>query len=154
MIARLAERFWGKVDCSDTAAEACWSRRGVPGTDGYGQVVLDRKPMKAHRLAWELEHGPIPERMFVCHRCDNRFCVRPAHLFLGTCADNQADMAAKGRSLRGERHNMTILSDDDVLDIRAVRAFGGSQKAIAKAYGVARSTIGLICQRKTWRHLP
>lgn len=99
-----ADRFWSKVDTSD-GLFGCWiwtasrfTKRG-----GYGQFHEWPKVRYAHRVAWELTHGPIPDGMVVMHACDNPPCVNPQHLSLGTIADNAQDMVAKGRSLKGAR---------------------------------------------------
>jgi hypothetical protein len=84
-----AARFWPKV----RKDRGCWVWTGATTTTGYGR--LSGQP--AHRLSWEIHHGPIPAGLFVCHRCDNPGCVRPDHLFLGTHEANMADMVAKGR---------------------------------------------------------
>lgn len=75
----------------------CWNWTGFINPKGYGQLSFKRRTVRAHRLAWALAYGPIPDGLCVCHRCDNRRCVRPDHLFIGTNLDNMRDMVAKGR---------------------------------------------------------
>lgn len=109
----LPERFWLNVEKS----AGCWEWIGAKRSTGYGQIVKDHRNYLAHRVAWELTNGPIPDGMFVCHHCDNRTCVRPDHLFLGTTTDNMRDMVAKGRHFsrtkperyaRGERSGSVL----------------------------------------------
>ena len=97
----IEERLWAKIDTSGTSQ--CWEWQGSRKPNGYGQILVipDHGPRRVaytHRLAWELFYGPIPPDLYVLHRCDNRPCCRPQHLFLGTHVDNMADMAAKGRA--------------------------------------------------------
>jgi HNH endonuclease len=97
----LAVRLWSKVDRSG-GPDACWPWLGArtsirPTRPGYGELLAWGKHAYAHRIAYHLAVGPIPEGMLVCHTCDNGLCCNPAHLFLGTARDNTRDMMAKGR---------------------------------------------------------
>ena len=88
------ERFWEKVDLNDY----CWEWIGYKRRDGYGWFEFNYKPVKAHRFSWEFFNGEIPKNLCVLHRCDNRSCVNPAHLWLGTKAQNNTDRKIKGRN--------------------------------------------------------
>lgn len=131
-----AEMFWARLDRSDPAR--CWEWHGSGLRTGYGRVSFGGRLWLTHRLAYELANEPIPDGLHVLHRCDNRRCCNPAHLFLGTHADNVADMVAKGRQARK-------LTDDDVISIRSryrERGRGGmTLRALAEEYGVNPITI-------------
>jgi hypothetical protein len=99
----LETRFWSKVD--QRGPDECWEWTASRNQFGYGQIMLGAygtggkaRPFFAHRIAWELIHGPIETGLFVLHRCDNPPCVNPAHLFLGDQSDNMKDAHAKGRT--------------------------------------------------------
>lgn len=96
------EKFWSKVAKSD----GCWEWQGARRGNGYGVIYKQGKGTQAHRLSWTITNGAIPAGMYVCHKCDNRPCVRPDHLFLGTHTDNMRDCGAKGRNVgrRGMAH--------------------------------------------------
>lgn len=159
----ITKRFWAKVDTSG-GPDACWEWQAYRMPLGYGQMnVGGRKGSAhlAHRLAWEIVRGPIPEGIEVCHNCpdgDNSACVNPAHLFLGTHAENMADMGHKGKAgplepCRGVRHPAARLSEQDVRAIRAAVSSGESCPSVATRYGMCRSTIQKIANGKLWGHL-
>lgn len=96
--------FWRKVNLSGE----CWMWTSGVSPKGYGLFTIAGKTHRANRYAWELENGPVPSSMLVCHNCDTPGCCRPSHLYLGTAADNQADKVAKGRQLKGDNHPMHL----------------------------------------------
>ena len=138
---KLIRRFWSKVQKSDN----CWRWTGRPMTVGYGYFSMLVEGVKkdgyAHRASWEIHYGPIPDGLCVLHRCDNRMCVNPAHLFLGTRAENQQDAAAKGRMPHGEAHWAAKLSDTDVDTIVQRIAAGETHASLGKEFGVSRQAI-------------
>lgn len=121
-------------------------------SDGYGHAWKDGKLKKAHRIAWEEANGPIPNGLCVCHRCNNKGCVNPDHLYLGTHAQNIQDAYNDGLISRpeGEEHYKTKLTADDVI---AIRSDTRTQSAIAKAYGITQGAVSGIINRRTWRHM-
>lgn len=124
--------------------------------NGYGQLNVGGRPMLAHRYSWERSNGPIPSNLHVLHRCDNRRCVNPDHLFLGTNLDNIRDMTLKGRgvgpSLHGESHPMVKLTWSKVQEIKRVYHAGGvSQRFLATQFGVSQTAIGRIVSGRGWR---
>lgn len=143
------QRFWSYV----RKADGCWIWTGRREVFGYGSMSVKRRNVKAHRYSYELHIGPIPPGVYVCHRCDNPPCVNPAHLFLGTQADNMADAAAKGRVEYGERHHTARLTASGVVDARRRVAAGEMVKDVARELGVTHSTLSNAIRRKTWRHV-
>lgn len=129
----------------------CWEWTGAKSGKGYG-LFMWRKPVVqyAHRAAWFFEHSEWPA-LCVCHRCDNRLCVRPSHLFLGTNADNNADMVAKGRQRgpAGERNTFSLLTDEDVLQIRTLATTGITQRELGEEFAVSQQCVSAIVNRKT-----
>lgn len=119
---------------------------------GYGRVRWRGRTRRAHRVLYEVEFGPIAEGLVVCHVCDNPPCIKPTHLFVGTQADNIADMVRKGRL--GPRSPKRKLTADLVLLIRKWVAGGASLRQLSKSLGIHHTTIGSAARRETWRHLP
>src|SRR6266404_3002515 len=122
----------------------------------YKQIYNnDGQPMSAHRAAWQLYCGQIPEGLLVLHRCDVMACVNPEHLFLGTQQDNMDDMIAKGRkvSLRGEAVTMSKLTENEVRAIRALSAKGVRPTIIAQKFKTSRTNVHHIVNRDSWKHV-
>lgn len=148
----IALRFWSRVRQTDT----CWLWTGSTNRHGYGYVGVPgyRRPILAHRVAWELTNGLIPRGLLVLHRCDNPPCVRPDHLFIGTHADNMQDAKEKGRTTQGQRNAASKLTDERVLLIR--RRFAVEDitiSALAREYGVGPKHMSNLLKRKIWTHL-
>lgn len=148
-MATLSERFWSKVDKSGD----CWNWTASLKSTGYGQFQMGTnrrgRPIAASRVSWFLSTGEWPpEGMQVCHRCDNRKCVRPEHLFLGTNDDNIADKVAKGRQTRGPTAPGAKLTTDNVETIRRLYTHGGlRQTQIAGLFGIDQSHVSHIVRR-------
>ena len=134
------------------SANGCWVWQGVLHPHGYGSITVNRRTIRAHRFAYERLVGPIPAGMVVCHRCDNRACVNPEHLWLGTNDENMADMAQKRRAAFGRRQHLAKLDEDKV---RQIRAIGSSmkQRDLAKQFGVSQRAVVMILHNITWRHV-
>jgi len=144
----LRERFDAKVERIPGVECHLWT--AAVNAKGYGLLWSGDRLRSAHRLAYELSKGPIPEGQHVLHRCDTPGCVNPAHLFLGTDAENTADRVAKGRSARGERHGVSKLTAAQVAEIRASDE---TQRVLGQRYGVSRSLISLIKLGHLWTHV-
>lgn len=142
------DSFWSKVVRKE---DACWEWRGSRDSSGYATLGKHKEP--AHRLSYRLHCGDIPRGMVVCHRCDNPPCTNPDHLFLGTPAENSADMVRKGRSNRGERNGHARLTEADVLTIRAERSEGWTLQAIATTHGLSIPGVHDIVTRRRWAHV-
>lgn len=118
--------------------------------NGYGQIRQDGKTAYAHRVAYELKNGPIGNGLFVLHSCDNRKCVNPDHLSLGTFDDNMADMVGKLRQAHGQKNGHAKLKPEQVREIRAAI---GTHREIAARYGVTQSLVSMIRSGRIWKHV-
>ena len=145
--------FWALVDKS--SVDGCWTWLGWrEPVGGYGRFKIKNVQHPAHKYSYLFAKGGVPAGMLVCHKCDNRLCVNPAHLFLGTPADNMRDRDAKGRQARGERSGMATLKESDVRAIRSLYRSGGfTQQKLAWIYGVAQTKVSDVVNRKTWKHV-
>ena len=143
-------RFLDKINIDPDTGCMMWT---AYVRNRYGAFRIGSKVKQAHRVAWEMKHGTIPEGMNICHRCDTPTCVNPDHMFIGTQKDNMQDCAQKGRmDHRGEKNSFAILDEDD---IRAIRALRGkkTQEEIAKMFGTARGNIANIMTGHSWAHV-
>jgi hypothetical protein len=149
------------VSKSVVADSGCWEWQGGRFNTGYGAISDKGRTRYAHRVSYAEFNGEISDGMLVCHRCDNPICVNPKHLFLGTPADNMADKAAKGRSMRGARSSTVKLTEPEV---RCIKAFlrrnppvrgshGGPCTFLARWFGVSQTAISLIHAGRNWAWL-
>jgi hypothetical protein len=139
-----------------TVGPDCWEWNAARNARGYGVINDGTRIQLAHRVAWLLEHGSIPEGISVLHHCDNAGCVRLSHLFIGTRADNNADMIAKGRSRAGANPPRGVDFWDAKLTEEIVRTIRTSTERgvdLAKRYGVSKATITDIRKRRSWAHI-
>jgi hypothetical protein len=151
------ERHRGKIAFADP--NECWPWTAGKGSKGYGRVRARGKARQAHREAYEAEHGPgSATGLVVRHRCDVRACVNPAHLEIGTVADNNRDMMERGRAARqkGAANGRSKLTEADARAIRAAYVRGcreHGQYALARRYGVGQTVVGKIVRHKLWGHV-
>ncbi len=162
----LSTRLAARVDKSG-GPDACWEWRGHRTPLGYGRIGDEgsRRVLLTHRVAWEDVNGPVPDGMYICHRCDNPPCCNPSHLFTGTAADNIQDAKQKGRLPCTKRRREAIfstgkyhdgiegrsrLSRDQVESIRASVRGGETMTAVAKRFGITQPHVSRIVRGIAW----
>ena len=128
----------------------CWEWIGCTNSRGYGIFNRDNVPGLSHRFSWEIAYGEIPVGLSVLHKCDNRKCCRPDHLFLGTRADNNYDMVAKGRNIRGNRVKNARLNVEDVLKIRNLKGTK-THKEMGELFGVSKECVWHVINNRNWK---
>lgn len=155
------ERLWRRVNKKGRIMRPglghCWEYVGSVSPNGYCRIKReDRTPVSVHRLSWEIHDGPIPDDLLVCHKCDNKICVRRSHLFLGTVKDNSQDMLRKGRGnkARGAAHGNAHLTEKKVLRLlHLAKTKQKTQKQLSVIYGIHEMTVSRIVRGERWAHL-
>ena len=150
------KRFFGHVKVNLT--NGCWEWTKSKNSDGYGQFVVCRNGqasnISAHRVSYSIHYGSIPKGMNVCHKCDNRICTNPDHLFLGTHQDNMDDKVSKGRQAKGVGAGRGKLSAFEVKKIRELYDTGDyTQIQLGSRFGISRGMVYRIVNRKSWTNL-
>jgi hypothetical protein len=144
----LEDEFWGDVDVK--SENECWIWRPGKNRQGYGKICIARQEYRAHRVAWELKFGKIPDGMLVLHKCDNPSCVNPGHLFLGNHQDNTNDCISKGRFR--SRYIKRSLSLEKAEEARRLYLSGKfKQRELAERFGVTFHHMHLILRGRYWR---
>lgn len=141
-----SKRFAEKI----SKTKSCWLWLGKGRSNGYGMFSLNGKNKLAHRCSYQFYKGTFSEKLFVLHTCDNRICVNPDHLFLGSQADNITDCVNKKRNAFGEKCGRSKLTKDQVLSIRNLLKTEMSHGKIASLFGVKRATISQINRGYSW----
>ena len=149
MLKRGSERwnkFWSCVD----KGPGCWKWNAAHTSAGYGQIRIEGKTVYTHRVVWEMGHGSIPNKQYICHTCDTPACVRPSHLFIGTQKDNMQDASRKGRTPRGELCGTSKLT---VAEVKQIRISTGTVIEVSKQYNINPSTVSKIRLKQRWKHI-
>ena len=161
MMENLMTRFLSKINKIE---KGCWIWQAAKDVNGYGCLAIEGKKERAHRVSYKLFIGNIKDiensdyrGACVIHSCDNRACVNPSHLRIGTHQDNMNDKSIRKRfvsnPLLGEKHQNSKLKNNDISDIRVLKGYGLSPTQLAEIYGVTRSTIHSLLNFETWKHI-
>lgn len=153
-----ADRFWEKVEYPSTTDNDCWTWTGSKYKNGYGQFFKNPEKITAHRFAYELRNGPIDRDLVVCHTCDNRACVNPLHLFLGTQKENLQDMTNKGRRVNADtsgikngRAKVTEAEVDKIRELYNNTEMGA--RVIGEMFGISETQAFRIIKKESWRKI-
>ena len=143
------KRFWKKVN---KTKNGCWEWSGCKWKSGYGQIKVRGKRWKAHRMSFLIHHGYLDETLCVLHKCDNRACVRPDHLYQGTKGNNAEDCVNRERTARGTKNALAKLTEPIVAEMRRQYA-KRTAISISKQYDVSCGTACNAIYGKTWKHV-
>jgi hypothetical protein len=152
------EQVADAIQSHEVTESGCWEYHRSKNSYGYGRIYLAASPGRvafnafAHRVSYAFHHRVDPLNSRVCHKCDNPACINPDHLFLGTHADNMADMAAKRRGLDGEKNHTAKLTEAMVLAVVGEIKKGRSNKQIAERLPISHKQVSLIRLGKSWKH--
>ncbi len=136
-----------------TKSDECWEWQAGIDQDGYGKFWDGKNRISSHRYSWIFHFGNIPENLFVLHSCDNRKCVRPDHLFLGTNIQNMEDKIKKKRHSFGESNGQSKLKSNQIIEILSNHKNGISSKTMSNQFTVHKTSINNIIAGRTWKHI-